>query len=248
MSITETARTNVIEAHNLGFDYGAGWVFHKLNLEIPKGDFVAVIGANGAGKSTLIKMLAHVTEPTAGKILYYGKPIEEFTAWDKVGYVPQNPAKQQRNFPISVEEVVKLGLLQPHKLWQHFGSSEKQKLEATLAAFDLLDLRQRRIGDLSGGQQQRVFLARAMVKNPDILFLDEPATGIDPAAKIALYDMLRKINREQNVTIIMVSHDLDLASLAAKSALCLDHGVCFRGDIHEALKHHHKSQQGFVYK
>jgi len=248
MTIKETSSAPIIEAHDLGFDYGAGWVFHKLNLEINEGDFVAVIGANGAGKSTLIKMLAHVVTPTAGTISYYGKPIDAFTEWDKVGYVPQNPAKQQQDFPISVEEVVKLGLLRPNKLWQHFGASDKEKLEKALVAFDLQELRHRRIGDLSGGQQQRAFLARAMVKDPKILFLDEPATGIDPAARIALYDMLRRINREQGVTIIMVSHDLDLATLAAKSALCINHGICFRGDIHEALKHHHSGQQGFIYK
>lgn len=239
---------NVIEARDLGFDYGAGWVFHKLNLEIPQGDFVAVIGANGAGKSTLIRMLAHVVPPTTGKIFYYGQPIEQFTRWDKVGYVPQNPAKQQQGFPISVEEVVKLGLVKPRRLWQRFGVPEKEKLEKALVAFDLTELRQRRIGDLSGGQQQRVFLARAMVKEPEILFLDEPATGIDPAAKIALYDMLRTINQKQGVTIVMVSHDLDLAALAAKSALCINHGICFRGEVHEALKHHHHGQQGFIYK
>ena len=239
---------NIIEARDLGFDYGSGWVFHKLNLEIPQGDFVAVIGANGAGKSTLLKMLAHVVPPTTGQIFYYGKPIEDFTAWDKVGYVPQNPAKQQRSFPISVEEVVKLGLLKPQKLWQPFTSADKEAAEKALEVFDLQELRRRRIGELSGGQQQRVFLARAMVKEPEILFLDEPATGIDPAAKIALYEMLKKINQQQHTTIIMVSHDLDLASYSAKSALCINHGVCFRGDVKEAIRHHHSGPQGFIYK
>lgn len=239
---------NIIEAKDLGFDYGAGWVFHKLNLEIPQGDYVAVIGANGAGKSTLIKMLANVISPTTGQIFYYGKPISEFKAWDKVGYVPQNPAKQQQNFPISVEEVVKLGLLKSNKLWQHFGATEQTAIENALTTFDLLDLRKRRIGELSGGQQQRVFLARAMVKQPEILFLDEPTTGIDTAAKIALYDMLKNINQKQKVTIIMVSHDLDLASYSAKSALCINHGICFRGDVKEAIKHHHSGAHGFIYR
>lgn len=248
MSITDIKPIPIIQARDLGFDYGAGWIFHKLNLEIPEGDFVAIIGANGAGKSTLIKMLAHVIPPTTGSISYYGKPIADFTEWDKVGYVPQNPAKQQQNFPISVEEVIKLGLLKPNKLWQRFSNDENSKLEKALTTFDLQELRHRRIGDLSGGQQQRAFLARAMVKEPKILFLDEPATGIDPAARIALYDMLRSINRQQGVTIIMVSHDLDLAALAAKSALCINHGICFRGNINEALKHHHTGQQGFIYK
>ena len=231
---------NIISVRDLGFDYGDGWVFHKLNLDVPEGDFVAVIGANGAGKSTLMKMLAHALPPTMGNIFYYGIPIEKFDQWEKIGYVAQNPAKMQRDFPISVREVIALGLIQKNKLWQRFGSGEDEKIEKVLETFQLKDLEQRKIGELSGGQQQRVFLARAMVKEPKILLLDEPATGIDAASKIALYDMLQEINFEQNVTIIMISHDLELAAGAAKSALCISHGICFRGDVQEALQHHHK--------
>ena len=231
---------NIISVRDLGFDYGDGWVFHKLNLDVPEGDFVAVIGANGAGKSTLMKMLAHALPPTMGNIFYYGIPIEKFDQWEKIGYVAQNPAKMQRDFPISVREVIALGLIQKNKLWQRFGSEEDEKIEKVLETFQLKDLEHRKIGELSGGQQQRVFLARAMVKEPKILLLDEPATGIDAASKIALYDMLQEINLEQNVTIIMISHDLELAAGAAKSALCISHGICFRGDVQEALQHHHK--------
>ena len=237
---------NIIMVRDLGFDYGDGWVFHKLNLDIAEGDFVAVIGANGAGKSTLLKMLAHAMPPTVGEICYYGKPLEQFKEWQKIGYVAQNPMKMQREFPISVEEVVALGLLQPRKLWHRYGHSEKRAVEKALLDFQLTSLRQRKIGELSGGQQQRVFLARAMVHSPKILLLDEPATGIDTSSKVALYAMLKQINREQNVTIIMISHDLELAADAAKSALCIDHGICFRGDVHEALQHHHK--HGYFYR
>lgn len=236
----------IIRIENLGFDYGEGWVFHKLNLEITKGDFVAVIGANGAGKSTLLKMLAQVTAPTEGNIYYYGTPIEKFSGWDKIGYVPQNPAKQQRNFPISVREVIALGLLHKDSLLHRLNQADKQRLEKLLRSFQLENLQHRKIGELSGGQQQRVFLARAMVKQPEILLLDEPATGVDTAAKISLYSMLKRINREDGVTIVMVSHDLELAADAARNALCLDHGICFWGEVHAALKHHHK--HGYFYR
>ena len=237
---------NIIMVRGLGFDYGDGWVFHKLNLDIAEGDFVAVIGANGAGKSTLLKMLAHAMPPTVGEIYYYGRPLEQFREWQKIGYVAQNPMKMQREFPISVEEVVALGLLQPGKLWHRYGHSEKRAVEKALLDFQLTSLRQRKIGELSGGQQQRVFLARAMVHSPKILLLDEPATGIDTSSKVALYAMLKQINRDQNVTIVMISHDLELAADAAKSALCIDHGSCFRGDVHEALQHLHK--HGYFYR
>lgn len=237
---------NIITAQGLGFDYGEGWVFHKLDLEVPQGDFVAVIGANGAGKSTLLKMLANVMPPTVGEIYYYGQNLKDFNSWNKIGYVPQNPAKMQRGFPISVEEVVALGLLKPGRLWQKFNDDDKVAIEKTLSDFQLKSLRYRKIGELSGGQQQRVFLARAMVHRPEILLLDEPATGIDTASKIALYDMLKDINRQQGVTIVMISHDLELAAESAKSALCINHGICFRGDVHKALQHHHK--HGYFYR
>lgn len=237
---------NIITVRGLGFDYGDGWVFHNLDLDIPQGDFVAVIGANGAGKSTMMKMLAHALEPTAGEIYYFGRPIAEFSEWQKIGYVPQNPAKMQREFPISVEEVVSLGLLSSGSLLRRFGQRERKAVDEALAAFNLTGLRRRKIGELSGGQQQRVFLARAMVKQPEILLLDEPATGIDTASKAELYAMLKRINREQGVTIVMISHDLELAAEAAKSALCIDHGICFRGEVHAALQHHHK--HGYFYR
>ena len=236
----------IIEIKDLGFDYGEGWVFHKLNLEIAEGDFVAVIGANGAGKSTLLKMLANVIEPTIGEISYYETPIGEFKNWERIGYVPQNPGRQQKDFPISVREVVGLGLLNPNSLIHRFTAQDKEAIAEIMERFNLTDLRHRKIGDLSGGQQQRVFLARAMVKQPKILLLDEPATGIDTAAKADIYAMLKKINREQGVTIIMVSHDLELAADAAQNALCLDHGICFWGEVHAALKHHHK--HGYFYR
>lgn len=237
---------NIIKVENLGFDYGEGWVFHKLDLAIPKGDFVAVIGANGAGKSTLMKMLANVIPPTVGEIYYYGQPIEKFTEWQKIGYVAQNPARMQRSFPISVEEVVSLGLLDGSIGLPFFSSEQKARVKELLSQFQLESLRHRKIGELSGGQQQRVFLARAMVKRPEILLLDEPATGIDTGSKEALYAMLKRINSEQDVTIIMISHDLELAAEAAKSALCINHGVCFRGEVHAALKHHHA--HGYFYR
>lgn len=231
---------NAISIRGLGFDYGEGWVFHNLNIDIPEGDFVAVIGDNGAGKSTLLKMLAQVIPPTLGEITYYGQSIKKFTQWERIGYVPQNPAKQQRSFPISVEEVVSLGLLKSEGFWKRTTLKDQERLEQSLEEFGLQGLRKRRIGELSGGQQQRVFLARAMVKNPDILLLDEPATGIDALAKQLLYNRLKQLNQEQGKTIVMVSHDLELAAEVAKSAMCINHGVCFRGSVQEALAHHHQ--------
>lgn len=236
----------VIALKGLGFDYGDGWVFHKLNIEIDEGDFVAVIGANGAGKSTLLKMLARLVPPTEGTVEYYGQDIRDFDRWDWIGYVPQNPGKSSLDFPVSVEEVVTMGLLQPRSILHRTTAADRQRIDEVLGFFGLTELRKRRMKELSGGQQQKVFLARAMVKKPKILLLDEPSTAMDGRTKTALYDYLQRINREKGVTVVMVSHDLELASRSAKSALCLDHGVCFWGDVQGALQHHH--HHGYFYR
>lgn len=215
---------NIIKINKLGYNYGEGWILHDLSVEIAQGDFVAVIGPNGAGKSTL----------------------PQFKAWEKIGYVPQNPAKQHRDFPISVKEVIGLGLLCGSSMFQKISRAGKARVETMLERFYLQELAHRKIGELSGGQQQRVFLARAMVRQPELLLLDEPATGVDPDAKIELYRMLRDINRELGVTIVMVSHDLELAAEVAHNALCLDHDVCFWGDVQQALVHRHK--HGYFYR
>lgn len=236
----------IIKIDKLGYNYGEGWILHDLSVEIAKGDFVAVIGPNGAGKSTLLHLLAGSLSPTAGTIELYGVPQTQFKDWGKLGYVPQNPARQHKDFPISVKEVIELGLLSGSSMLQRISHAGKERVALMLKRFYLEELAHRKIGELSGGQQQRVFLARAMVRQPELLLLDEPATGVDPDAKIELYKMLKDINRELGVTIVMVSHDLELAAEVAHNALCLDHDVCFWGDVRQALVHRH--QHGYFYR
>lgn len=231
---------NIIEIDDLGFSFGEGWIFRHLKVEIKKGDFVAVIGANGAGKSTLLRIIANILEPTEGDVRLYGHSVSRFKAWHKIGYVPQNPARQNRNFPISVREVVKLGRLDGQSIFKRFGKEDEAAVNSIMERFALNELAHRKIGELSGGQQQRVFLARAMVNNPEILLLDEPATGVDTDAKDELYSLLGHLNKEDGKTIVMVSHDLDLAARYAHNALCLDGGVCYWGDAEHALGHGHR--------
>lgn len=236
----------IIELNKLGYSYGEGWILNDLSLQIAEGDFVAVIGPNGAGKSTLLRLLAGILKPMRGSITIFGEDRQNFKSWDKIGYVPQNPAKQHRAFPISVREVVSLGRLSGGSMFQHYTYADKAAVDDIIKRFSLKGLEHRKIGELSGGQQQRVYLARAMVRSPKLLLLDEPATGVDPDAKEELYNMLGEINRRDGVTIVMVSHDLELAVKVCKNALCLDHNICFWGDVHQALVHRHK--HGYFYR
>ena len=126
---------NIIEIDKLGYNYGEGWILHDLSVKIAKHDFVAVIGPNGAGKSTLMKLLTGILKPTLGNIKLYGMPIEKFTDWQKIGYVPQNPAKQHKTFPISVKEVVELGLFAGDKLFQRLSGEQKKRVDEVLERF-----------------------------------------------------------------------------------------------------------------
>ena len=234
----------LVALKELGFRFGDCWLFRNLNLEVQQGDFIAVIGPNGAGKSTLLRVIANILPATEGDVLLFGESLRRFKDWEKIGYVPQNPARQQNSFPISVREVVQLGRLDGSSVFKRFGSEDHKAVDRMIQRFNLGSFSHRKVGELSGGQQQRVFLARAMVNDPDILLLDEPATGVDTDAKAVLYHMLGELH-QQGKTIIMVSHDLDLADQYAKKALCLDQGVCFWGNMHDALRHRHK--HGYFY-
>ena len=147
---------NIIKINKLGYNYGEGWILHDLSVEIAQGDFVAVIGPNGAGKSTLLRLLAGILQPTSGEIELYGTPLPQFKAWEKIGYVPQNPAKQHRDFPISVKEVIGLGLLCGSSMFQKISRAGKARVETMLERFYLQELAHRKIGELSGGQQQQI--------------------------------------------------------------------------------------------
>ena len=143
----------VIEIEKLGYSYGEGWILNDLSLKIEQGDFVAVIGPNGAGKSTLLRLLAGILKPAQGRIAIFGQDRENFTAWDKIGYVPQNPARQHRAFPISVREVVSLGRLSGGSMFQHYTHEDKAAVDDIIERFSLKELAHRKIGELSGGQR-----------------------------------------------------------------------------------------------
>ena len=234
----------MITVSNLAIQFGKRVLYNDVNMKFTNGNIYGVIGANGAGKSTLIKAILGEI-PHTGTIEFKDTK-DGHMAKLKIGYVPQNPARQHRAFPISVREVVSLGRLSGGSMFQHYTHEDKAAVDDIIERFSLKELAHRKIGELSGGQQQRVYLARAMVRSPQLLLLDEPATGVDPDAKEELYTMLGEINRGQGVTIVMVSHDLELAVKVCKNALCLDHNICFWGDVHQALVHRHK--HGYFYR
>ncbi len=215
----------IIETHNLNFSYDRQPVISGVNLKIQSGDFMAMIGPNGGGKTTLLKLMLGLLKADSGSIRIFGKPPKEVSY--RIGYVPQDIHINQ-NFPISSSDVVLMGKLKPGKGWSRHAKEDRIDALQALERVGIGKYSNRRIGELSVGQKQRVFIARALVTDPDILFLDEPTASIDTKGQNEFYAILKELN--QKITIIVVSHDLMVISRYVKSVACVNQSLHYHGD------------------
>jgi zinc transport system ATP-binding protein len=197
----------VIRGEGISFKYGSNTVLDNCSFKVQNGDFAVVIGPNGSGKSTLLKICLGLLNPHSGEIRLYEKPINEFEDWNKIGYVPQRINSFNQGFPATVEEVVRAPLYVNSNLFSVSKDNYKEYVGKVLTAVGMEGYGNRLIGKLSTGQQQRVFIAKALVNNPSILFMDEPTAGIDNKSEEDFYNLLFKLNKQQKITIVMVTHD-----------------------------------------
>lgn len=204
-----THEQTIIALQNVSFAYYSEAVVKDVSLEIHKGDYVGIIGPNGGGKSTLLKLMIGLLTPTEGTIKLFGTDIKNFHDWPKIGYVPQKNSFDT-SFPVTVEEVVMMGRYGKLGLFHLPTKEDKEKVVKALKEVEMLPFRTRQISDLSGGQQQRVFIARALASEPEVIYLDEPTVGVDIKTQQQFYSLLRKLNRELELTLILVSHELDV--------------------------------------
>lgn len=204
----------------------------QVNLTVEKGDYVVIVGENGSGKSTLMRTILGLVKPRSGQV-YYGDGLKS----NQIGYLPQQTLLQ-RDFPASVEEVVASGCVGRMGLKPFWGEKERSIVREKLRLLDIEDLRRKSYRTLSGGQQQRVLLARALCSTDSILLLDEPVTGLDPEATDEFYDLVCGLNREQNVTVLMVSHDIHGSMRDASKVIVMNHGVDFTGTVEEYRNFH----------
>ncbi len=200
---------DAIEIKGLTFSYGNTPVLKGVDFSVPQGRFAALIGANGAGKSTLIKMLLGELPFTGetGTIKLMGQELKQFGDWSQVGYVPQNGMASYKDFPASVEEIVQANLYARIGKFRFGGKKEKELVDHALCQVGMEPYKKRLIGRLSGGQQQRVLLARALVNCPRLLILDEPTSGVDETNTQEFYRLIKKFNRSEGMTVLMVTHD-----------------------------------------
>lgn len=229
---------SVIKVENLSFFYGHNQVLYDLDFEILKGEYVGLIGANGSGKTTLLSLLLNLIQPTSGSISILGQDLKTFNNWEKIGYVPQSLPVESSNFPITVTELILANY--KGKIYK----SDKEALEAVLEIADIKDLKNRLLSNLSGGQKQRVMIARSLVNQPKLLLLDEPTSGVDEKSQDSFYDFLQHLNHKFEITIIFVSHDLEVITQKASRILCIDHF----GIKEQHNENHHKTTITHVHK
>ncbi len=210
----------ILEVKNLNFSYGAVPVLENVSFSVKPGDFIALAGPNGAGKTTLVRLILGLQPGVKGEIRLFDEPQVKFKSWEKIGYLPQRVNNFNPLFPATVREVVGLGL-------KERGAHAKHAITRALDFFDISFLENKPISDLSGGQQQKVFLARAIVAQPELLILDEPSSALDPEARHSFFAALKKLNQEQGITIIMITHDTASAGTYATHLLYLDKTVIF---------------------
>lgn len=222
-------RTPIIEAEHISFRYGKEEVLQDISFVLLEGDYVGLVGGNGSGKTTLLRILLGLEKPAGGVARLFGTPVGSFRQWQKIGYVPQNVFRGDRNFPATVEEVVESGHLRARRAALcRFGSGACAEVKRALERAGIAHLTKKRIGELSGGERQRVFIARALVSEPALLILDEPTTGIDAATEEKFYAFLEELNRS-GMTIILVSHDLEAIAREVKTVLCLNRRLVCSG-------------------
>ncbi|ADL13047.1 metal ABC transporter ATP-binding protein [Acetohalobium arabaticum] len=199
----------VITVNNLSFAYEEEPILKNVNLQVNRGDFLAFIGPNGSGKSTLLKLLLGLLTADQGEIKLLETEINDFTDWTKIGYIPQNVRNFNNSFPATVREVIGSNLYSEMNFFKLLTAELEERIDKALKLVNMLDYKDSLIGNLSGGQQQRIFIARTLVTEPEIIFLDEPLTGVDINAQNELYELLTKLNQELEITVTMVSHDLN---------------------------------------
>lgn len=214
----------VIKLENVTYRYNSDLVLEDISFKADEADLLGIIGPNGAGKTTLFSLILGLLEGYQGKITVFGEDIRNNRkVLKKIGYIPQKNIIDQ-GFPATVEEIVSLGV---------FERKTKDKIISAIKTVGLLEQKHKRIGELSGGQQQRILIAKALVNEPQLLILDEPTTGIDLETQNKFYALLRKLNSENKITIILASHDLDAINKLANKIACVNRKMSFHGDARE---------------
>ena len=233
----------IIEFDKVYFGYTSEYILKNINFSVNEGDFVSIIGSNGAGKSTILKLILGELNQNKGDIKIFGDNIKNFNRWHYIGYLEQNAYYKMLNFPATVYETVMSNMFHDIGLFKFPNKNCRAKVIESLKLLGMEKYSKRTISKLSGGQIQRVFLARTLVANPKILILDEPTNGVDSETVDIIYNILSDLNKNKNISIIMVTHDIESAAKISSKIFCFEEGNLMELDKEQLkleLSHKHK--------
>ena len=223
---------SLIDIKNLSLGYDGNIVLKNVNLKIEENDFICVVGPNGSGKSTLIKGILGLIKPISGTITFNNLK-QNF-----IGYMPQE-TKVDSNFPASVLEIVLSGTLNKKRMSLFYTKEDKKLAIKNLKILGIENLKNKHFSELSGGQRQKVLLTRSLCATSKLLILDEPSNNLDSKSKKNLYDILKNLNKNYNIAIIMITHDLDHNNLIGNKILSLREDDIFYGTTEDFIKKVH---------
>ncbi len=215
----------ILKADRIGFRYtDTEWILREITLEVQQGDFVGVIGPNGSGKTTLLKVIDGILGPQEGTISLDGISVRKMKRNALARIVAVVPQETAMVFPFSAHEVVLMGRTPHLKQWDFEGESDLRIVRKAMEMTDTAALMNRSMNALSGGERQRVLIARALAQEPRIILLDEPTAFLDIRHQLEFFDLIKAFNREQRLSVIAVTHDVNLAALYCDRIVLLQKG------------------------
>ena len=225
-----------LEVKGLSGGYGGGWILDGVEFRVEKGSIVTLLGANGCGKSTLLKTIGRILSPDAGEVLLDGKALRRFRTEELARELAILPQLHHAPGDLTVEELVAFGRF-PHRKSLFGVSGRDHEIIGNALKMTRLDsLRTRPVGTLSGGERQRAWIAMTLAQEPKLLLLDEPTTFLDICCQFEIIDMIRQLNRDSGITVVMVLHDLNLAaSCSDEMILMKNRRICHAGRPQEVM-------------
>ena len=218
-----------VEINHLSIKFNEQLILNDINFSIEEKDFMAIIGPNGGGKTTLLKVILGILTPDEGKVKVFGKDPKK--SKDLMGYLPQR-LDFDHDFPINVFETVLMGRY--HGLLKKYSNQDHKAVIQALKDVEMDELKDRQISKLSGGQMQRVFIARAIVRDPKLLIMDEPMASIDPEMQHSFYELMSRLKNK--MAIVLVSHDVGAVSTHVDKIACLNQKLYYHGPVEDSAE------------